>query len=189
MAARNIAPYLCPGNLVILESTVPPGTTQKVLAPILEESGLIPQCDLLVAHSPERVLPGRILEELVSNDRVIGGLTPEAAEAARKLYASFVQGVIHLTDATTAELVKLMGSGVGVLGASIDDAPYLVCVVSEDDISKHKLKAGDLVRELGRQLGGGGGGKPHMATAGGKDVSKLETVVNSVTTFVGEKLG
>lgn len=108
MAARSITPCLCPGNLVILESTVPPGTTQKVLAPILGESGLNPQRDLLLAHSPERVLPGRILEELVSNDRVIGGLTPEAAEAARKLYASFVQGVIHLTDATTAELVKLM---------------------------------------------------------------------------------
>lgn len=108
LAARSIAPCLRPGNLVILESTVPPGTTHKVLLPIVGESGLNPQRDLLVAHTPERVLPGRILEELVTNDRVIGGLTPEAAEAARELYTSFVQGKIHLTDATTAELVKLM---------------------------------------------------------------------------------
>jgi len=61
-----------------------------------------------VAHSPERVLPGRILQELVGNDRVVGGLTPAAAEATRNLYASFVQGTIFLTDATTAETVKLM---------------------------------------------------------------------------------
>lgn len=108
MAAYDIVPCLRSGNLVILESTVPPGTTREVLSRILGESGLNPQCDLLVAHSPERVLPGRILEELVSNDRVIGGLTPGAAEAARELYANFVQGGIHLADATTAEMVKLM---------------------------------------------------------------------------------
>lgn len=108
-AARAIVPCLRLGNLVTLESTVPPGTTRGVLAPILGESGLNPQDnDLLVAHSPERVLPGRILAELVDNDRVIGGLTPEAAEAARALYASFVQGEIHLADVTTAEMVKLM---------------------------------------------------------------------------------
>jgi UDP-N-acetyl-D-mannosaminuronic acid dehydrogenase len=107
-AAQALIPVLQAGNLVILESTVPPGTTQNVLAPILSESGLDCQTDLLVAHSPERVLPGRILEELVGNDRVMGGLTPAATEAARDLYASFVQGTIHLTDATTAEMIKLM---------------------------------------------------------------------------------
>jgi UDP-N-acetyl-D-mannosaminuronic acid dehydrogenase len=107
-AAQAIVPHLQPGNLVILESTVPPGTTRGVLASILGQSGLHPQGDLLVAHSPERVLPGRILAELVGNDRVIGGLTPEAAEAAQALYASFVQGEIYLADATTAEMVKLM---------------------------------------------------------------------------------
>lgn len=107
-AAEAIVPYLQPGNLVILESTVPPGTTRNVLAPILAESGLDGRTNLLVAHSPERVLPGRILEELVGNDRVTGGLTPTAAQAARDLYACFVQGQIHLTDATTAEMIKLM---------------------------------------------------------------------------------
>lgn len=107
-AAKAILACLKPGNLVILESTVPPKTTQDILAPILAQSGLDPVRDLLVAHSPERVLPGRILQELVNNDRVVGGLTAEAATATRDLYASFVQGTIFMTDATTAEMVKLM---------------------------------------------------------------------------------
>lgn len=107
-AANAILPYLRPGNLVILESTVPPGTTRNILAPILAKSGLDPEKDLLVVHSPERVLPGQILVELVENARVIGGLTIEAAKAACDLYSVFVQGEIHLTSATAAEMVKLM---------------------------------------------------------------------------------
>ena len=106
-AARMIVPLLRPGNLVILESTSPPGTTVSLI-PILEESGLEVGVDLLLAHSPERVLPGRILTELVQNDRVIGGQTRAAAEAGATLYRAFVAGEILLTDATTAELVKLM---------------------------------------------------------------------------------
>lgn len=107
-AAHSIVPFLREGNLVILESTSPPGTTLNVLCPLLEESGLRVGRDLLVAHSPERVLPGRVLEELVRNDRVIGGIDGRSAEEVRRLYASFVEGEIFLTDATTAEMVKLM---------------------------------------------------------------------------------
>src|SRR5712691_4583119 len=69
-AARDILPFLRRGNLVVLESTVPPGTTRDVLAPILAESGLQPGKDICVAHCPERVLPGRILVELEQNDRL-----------------------------------------------------------------------------------------------------------------------
>ncbi len=107
-AARSIVPVLAAGNLVILESTAPPGTTENLLCNTLSESGLTPGDDFHVAHSPERVLPGAIFKELVSNDRVIGGVTPESAEAARELYGSFVEGEILLTDATTAEMVKLV---------------------------------------------------------------------------------
>jgi len=107
-AARSIVPYLRRGNLVILESTSPPGTTRELVAPILEQSGLKVGKDFMVAHSPERVLPGRILVELVQNDRVIGGIDRASAEAARELYTTLVQGTIVLTDATTAEMVKLM---------------------------------------------------------------------------------
>ncbi len=107
-AADAIRPHLRPGNLVILESTVPPGTTRDILAPILAGAGLVPGRDVHVAHCPERVLPGRILLELVSNDRLAGGLTPTCARRAADLYASFVQGQILQTDATTAEMVKVM---------------------------------------------------------------------------------
>jgi UDP-N-acetyl-D-mannosaminuronic acid dehydrogenase len=107
-AARNLLPVLRRGNLVVLESTVPPGTTRDVLAPILAESGLEPGRDICVAHCPERVLPGRILVELEQNDRLAGGLTPACADRAAELYGAFVKGAIMRTDATTAEMVKVM---------------------------------------------------------------------------------
>lgn len=107
-AAEAIVPHLRPGNLVLLESTSPPRTTVDLVVPILEKSGLKAGRDFYVAYSPERVLPGQILRELVENTRVVGGITPESAEAARDFYAIFVTGEIVQTDATTAEMVKLM---------------------------------------------------------------------------------
>src|SRR5436305_451659 len=107
-AGRDLVPHLRRGNLVVLESTVPPRTTRDVLAPLLAESGLQPGRDLGLAHCPERVLPGRILLELAENDRLAGGLTPACAERAAQLYASFVKGSIIHTDATTAEMAKVM---------------------------------------------------------------------------------
>lgn len=107
-ASESILPHLKRGNLVILESTSPPRTTANIVAPILEKSGLKAGEDFLLAYSPERVLPGRILRELVDNPRVIGGINLRSAEAGRDLYRQFVKGDIILTDATTAEMVKLM---------------------------------------------------------------------------------
>jgi UDP-N-acetyl-D-mannosaminuronic acid dehydrogenase len=107
-AARSILPCFKKGNLVVLESTSPPRTTVDLVAPILEQSGLKAGRDFLLAYSPERVLPGQILRELIENTRVIGGINRESAESGRDLYATFVRGEIILTDATTAEMVKLM---------------------------------------------------------------------------------
>lgn len=107
-AARAIVPHLREGNLVILESTCPPRTTLDQVAPILESSGMKAGSDFLLAYTPERALPGRIVQELVENVRVIGGIDPASAEAGRDLYRAFVVGDILLTDATTAEMVKLM---------------------------------------------------------------------------------
>jgi UDP-N-acetyl-D-mannosaminuronic acid dehydrogenase len=107
-AAEAITPVLQRGNLVVLESTSPPRTTVDLLAPILERSGLTAGADFYLAYTPERVLPGQILRELIENARVIGGIDPASAEAGRELYATFVTGEIYLTDATTAEMVKLM---------------------------------------------------------------------------------
>jgi len=107
-ATEAILPVLRKGNLVVLESTSPPRTTVDLVAPILEKSGLKAGVDFYLAYSPERVLPGQILRELIENARVIGGVTPASAQAGRDLYALFVKGEIVQTDATTAEMVKLM---------------------------------------------------------------------------------
>ncbi|MBN8210717.1 nucleotide sugar dehydrogenase [Bacillus sp. NTK071] len=107
-ATEMINPFLERGNLVVLESTSPPGTTLKVLAPILEETGLKVGKDLHVAYSPERVLPGKLLEELVNNNRIVGGVNAESSIMTERIYKIFVKGIIHQTDATTAEMVKLM---------------------------------------------------------------------------------
>lgn len=114
-AAEQIAPMLKSGNIVVLESTSPPGTTQKIgdwigaLRPDLRmprdgETG----ADIFVAHCPERVLPGRIMIEMITNDRVVGGLTPRCAEKAASIYRLFAQGEILLTDAASAEMAKLV---------------------------------------------------------------------------------
>jgi UDP-N-acetyl-D-mannosaminuronic acid dehydrogenase len=107
-ATESIVPYLRRGNLVVLESTSPPLTTVNVVAPILEKSGLKAGTDFHLAYTPERVLPGQILRELIENARVIGGIDAASAEVGKELYSLFVRGEIILTDATTAEMVKLM---------------------------------------------------------------------------------
>lgn len=107
-AVESIIPVLRKGNLVILESTVPPGTTVDIIKPLLEKTGLIAGLDFYLAYCPERVLPGNLLAELIQNDRIIGGINEESGIKAKKLYESFNEGNIYLTDATTAELVKIM---------------------------------------------------------------------------------
>ncbi len=107
-ASEAIVPHLRGGNLVLLESTSPPLTTLEVVAPILEQSGLKAGDDFHLAYSPERVLPGQILRELIENARIVGGIDQASAEAGRDLYTVFVRGEIICTDATTAEMVKLM---------------------------------------------------------------------------------
>lgn len=125
-AARAIAPVLRPGNLVLLESTSPVGTTEQVAQVIGELSGLNTE-QLHIAYCPERVLPGRILQELINNDRVIGGLTPAAAEAGKAFYATFCQGELLTTTARTAELVKLTENSFRDVNIAFANELSLVC--------------------------------------------------------------
>lgn len=113
-AAKAIAPVLKKGNLVILESTSPVGATEQMAAwlAVARPDLTFPQqvgeeADICVAHCPERVLPGKVLIELVNNDRVIGGMTPKCSQAAISLYKLFVQGECVVTNARTAEMCKL----------------------------------------------------------------------------------
>ena len=104
-AAQSIAPYVRPGNMVILESTSPVGTTERI-AETLSRRGV--EADkVFFAHCPERVIPGRALIELVGNDRIVGGMTKEATAVVKALYATFVKGELLETDSRTAEMSKL----------------------------------------------------------------------------------
>lgn len=107
-ACETIIPYLEKGNTVIIESTIAPMSTDETIKPIFEKAGFTIGEDLYLAHCPERVLPGRILEELVHNDRIIGGVTPECSVKASEVYGQFVEGNLMLTEAKTAELSKCM---------------------------------------------------------------------------------
>lgn len=114
VAAKTIAPYLSQGNLVILESTSPVGATEQMAAWLSEARPDLTfpqqageQADILVAHCPERVLPGKVLQELISNDRIVGGMTPRCSQASIDLYKVFVKGDCIETNARTAEMCKL----------------------------------------------------------------------------------
>jgi len=132
-AAQAISEVLKPGNLVVLESTVPPRCTEDILVPELEKSGLVAGKDFLVAHCPERVLPGQILYELVHNNRIIGGIDKESGVAARDLYAAFVQGDMFLTSATTAEMCKLMENTYRDVNIALANELALLCEKLEID--------------------------------------------------------
>lgn len=104
-ACKSIAPFVKSGDIVVLESTSPVGTTEKI-GEILKDSG-VNISEIFIAHCPERVLPGKILHELVQNDRIVGGLTLEATRKTADFYKTFVKGEILQTDARTAEMAKL----------------------------------------------------------------------------------
>lgn len=113
-AAKALAPHLVKGNLVILESTSPVGATEQMAAWLSEARPDLSfpqqageQADILIAHCPERVLPGKVLQELISNDRIVGGMTPRCSQAAIDLYKVFVKGDCIETNARTAEMCKL----------------------------------------------------------------------------------
>ena len=105
-ATRAVIPYLKKGDLYVIESTSPIGTTEMMARIIFEERPELKN-EIYIAYCPERILPGNVVYELVHNDRVIGGLTPESTDKAIEFYSQFVQGALHKTDCRTAEMCKL----------------------------------------------------------------------------------
>lgn len=133
-AAASIAPVLKAGNLVVLESTSPPGTTESMVAQLaaLRPDLRLPTtegdaCDIHVAYCPERVLPGRVLIELVENDRVIGGITPECSDRAEALYRIFCTGSLLKTGVRTAEMCKLTENSFRDVGIAFANELSLIC--------------------------------------------------------------
>jgi len=115
---------------------------------------------------------GSVLESLVAGAQQAGAMKIVAA----RIDADSMDALKSLGDALRAKL----GSGVGVLAAVVEDKVALVCVVTDDLVAAKKLQAGKIVGAIAKILGGGGGGKPHLATAGGKDISKIEEALRAV---------
>lgn len=126
-ATNNIKKYLKEEDLIILESTSPPGTTENVVGKILNESGLIAGEDYFLVFCPERVLPGKVLYEIVHNNRVIGGINKNSAEKARKIYSRFVRGKIYITDLKTAETVKLVENAYRDVNIAFSNELSVIC--------------------------------------------------------------
>lgn len=134
-ATESIAPVLKPGDLIVLESTSPVGTTEKIsqwlqaARPdlIFPKPGDTVAADIHIAYCPERVLPGRVLEELVTNDRIIGGLSDACSAAAMGLYHLFVEGDCIVTDARTAELTKLTENAYRDVNIAFANEMALIC--------------------------------------------------------------
>lgn len=124
-ATKAIAPYVQDGNIVILESTSPVGTTDIVEGTLKEAK--VDTSKIHIAHCPERVLPGHIMRELVENDRIVGGLTPEAAKIAAEFYRGFVSGEVFETDAKTAEMAKLTENSFRDLNIAFANELSMLC--------------------------------------------------------------
>lgn len=132
-AASSIAKHVKQGNLILLESTSPPRTTERVAEIIAKESGL-QLADFHVAHAPERVLPGRILREVVENDRIVGGVDDSSTEAAARFYEKFVSGRILTTTARTAELAKLVENSFRDVNIAFANELSVLCDELEIDV-------------------------------------------------------
>lgn len=140
-ASKSIAPVLKKGDLVILESTSPVGTTEQMaewLAGVRPDLSF-PQhagndSDIRIAHCPERVLPGDVMHELVQNDRVIGGMTPTCSETAAVLYKIFVKGECVITNARTAEMCKLTENAARDIGIAFANELSMICDKLDIDV-------------------------------------------------------
>lgn len=131
-AAATLAPLLKGGDLVVLESTCPPGLTEDITNHILNsrpDLTLTPNQlnSLYVAHAPERVLPGKTMSEMTTNDRIVGGVTTESAERAKRLYKNFCTGEVLITDSRTAEMAKLAENSFRDVNIAFANELSLIC--------------------------------------------------------------
>lgn len=203
-ATKSIAPYVKEGDIVILESTSPVGTTDKVeevlaemrpeLFPSLNTQRLTlntQKSKIFVAHCPERVLPGHIMRELVENDRIVGGTTPEATEATVAFYQTFVEGEVLATDAKTAEMAKLTENSFRDTNIAFANELSILCDKFDIDVWELIALANRHPRVNILQPGAGVGGHCiavdpwFIVHAGGEDAKMIRTA-REVNTYKTE---
>ena len=195
-AARAIAPKILPGACVIVESTSPVGTTERVAEIIAElrpdiavpRDSATEEADIALAYCPERVLPGRIVNELVYNDRVIGGLTVACAERAAVLYTSFVKGDCLFTTARVAETVKLVENSFRDVNIAFANELSMIADVIGVDVWEVIRLANRHPRVHILQPGPGVGGHciavdPWFLVAGAPEAARLVRVAREVNDY------
>ena len=194
-ATKAIAPYVENGNIIILESTSPIGTTD-MMEKVLKDSG-VDTSSLYISHCPERVLPGQIMKELVANDRIVGGTTSEATVKTVEFYNTFVEGEVLSTDAKTAEMAKLTENSFRDANIAFANELSILC-------DKFDINVWELIKLANRhprvnilQPGAGVGGHCiavdpwFIVHAGGEDAKMIRTAreVNTYKTeWVIEKI-
>lgn len=188
-ATKAIVPYVKENDIVILESTSPVGTTDKV-DEVLKENG-VDTSKLFIAHCPERVLPGHIMRELVENDRIVGGTTPEATQKTVEFYKTFVSGEIFSTDARTAEMAKLTENSFRDTNIAFANELSILC-------DKFEIDVWELIKLTNRhprvnvlQPGAGVGGHciavdPWFIVHAGGDDAKIIRTAREVNTYKTE---
>jgi len=133
-ATQAISQHLCPGMLVLLESTTYPGTTEEIVRPLLEEANLKTGEDFFLAFSPERIDPGRQDFTLANTPKVVGGVTPECTEAAVHLYKQIVERVVPVTSTGAAEMVKLLENTYRAVNIALVNEVAIMCDRLELDV-------------------------------------------------------
>lgn len=189
-ATRSVVPFLRPGNLFVIESTSPVGTTEAMAQLIFS---LRPELEgkIHIAYCPERVLPGNIIYELVHNDRVIGGIDRPSAEAAARFYASFVEGALHLTNARTAEMCKLTENASRDVQIAFANELSLICDKAGIDVRELIALANRHPRVNILSPGCGVGGHciavdPYFITSAFPEEARLIAVARSVNNYKAE---
>ena len=188
-ATKAIAPYVKNGNIIILESTSPVGTTD-MMEKVLQESG-VDTSSLYISYCPERVLPGQIMKELVANDRIVGGTTPEATAKSVEFYNTFVEGEVLSTDAKTAEMAKLTENSFRDTNIAFANELSILCDKFEIDVWELIKLANRHPRVNILQPGAGVGGHCiavdpwFIVHAGGEDAKMIRTA-REVNTYKTE---
>mgnify|MGYP006094940339 CR=1 FL=1 len=182
-ATESITPLIKEGDIVILESTSPVGTTEMIKN-MLEVSG-VPASSISIAYCPERVLPGKIMTELLDNDRVIGGINEESTNIVGKFYRSFVNGKILKTDAKTAEMCKLTENSFRDVNIALANELSMLCSNSEIDVWELIRLANHHPRVNILQPGAGVGGHciavdPWFIVSGDPETSRMIKIAREV---------